>query len=103
VYDINSLKVFEHSDTKKTHIACDEYSVPVDIKTHIDFITPTIGFDAYLREPKKSRSLSKRDGAPQPVDGTPPINDTVAGSVKPISGAVVGDPQYVQLHFTCGL
>ncbi|KAE9365864.1 subtilisin-like protein [Stipitochalara longipes BDJ] len=74
-------KIYEHSKTKKTHLACDEYSLPVDIKAHIDFITPTIGFEAYLIEPRsKARSLFMRDKEATPADN---ISELLQRSVAP--------------------
>ena len=34
--------VYEHSETEALHIGCDEYHVPLRIKNHIDFISPTV-------------------------------------------------------------
>ncbi|KAF8860460.1 subtilisin-like protein [Acephala macrosclerotiorum] len=62
--------VYEHAETKKTHIACDEYSVPAEIKTHIDFITPTIEFGAVVRELNKTRALPKRYITKGSLNGT---------------------------------
>jgi tripeptidyl-peptidase I len=47
IYEAESLlkteyKVFEHGVTGKRALACDMYSVPSDLRQHIDFITPTI-------------------------------------------------------------
>jgi tripeptidyl-peptidase-1 len=39
--------VYTNVQTGKDHLACDEYSVPIHIKEHIDFITPTIHFGRY--------------------------------------------------------
>jgi Pro-kumamolisin, activation domain len=36
--------VYTNVQTGKDHLACDDYSVPLHIKEHIDFITPTIHF-----------------------------------------------------------
>jgi tripeptidyl-peptidase I len=46
--------VYESTDgTYKRSLATDEYSVPLAVRDHIDFITPTILFDAVLSRPKK--------------------------------------------------
>ncbi|KAH8688998.1 putative protease S8 tripeptidyl peptidase I [Talaromyces proteolyticus] len=37
--------VWEHVDTGRMSVSCDEYHVSSDIRHHIDFITPTIGLD----------------------------------------------------------
>jgi tripeptidyl-peptidase I len=46
--------IYDHSDGH-THIACDEYSVPANIREHVDFITPTVHFDKKLDGPKKQK------------------------------------------------
>jgi len=47
--------VYEH-DTGALHLACDSYSVPHAVKHHIDFITPTLHFDAKLS--KRSEDIN---------------------------------------------
>lgn len=37
--------VYNH-DSGKPHVACDEYHVPEHVSKHLDFITPTVHFDA---------------------------------------------------------
>jgi tripeptidyl-peptidase-1 len=49
-------KVYESVDGKaKRSLATDEYSLPLTVRNHVDFITPTVHFDAILskRSPKK--------------------------------------------------
>jgi len=76
-------------ETKKPHIVCDEYSLPADVKAHVDFITPTVGFDAYLKEPWKVRSLLKRDAQAAPVlNISQPVEQVVAGSIFRFSSRV---------------
>lgn len=52
---------YKHSLSDESHIACDEYSVPEDIGRHIDFITPTVHFDAKIKNPKKRRSMDENE------------------------------------------
>jgi len=56
-----STQYFEytHESTGQAHVACEEYSLPEDIKKHIDFVTPTVHFDAKVENPKKRRTLSE--------------------------------------------
>lgn len=68
-------KMYIHVETGKPHLACDEYSVPVKLRDHIDFITPTVAFDAIVKDRPRKRYLERRD--------------EIAG--KPISGAVRGE------------
>lgn len=49
---------YKHSSTHDTRIACDEYSVSEDVRDHIDFITPTVHFDAKIKNPRKKRSMN---------------------------------------------
>ncbi len=40
-------------ESGKSHVACEEYSVPDYLRDHIDFITPTVHFDAKLDQRRK--------------------------------------------------
>jgi tripeptidyl-peptidase I len=40
-------------ESGKAYAACEEYSVPEHLRDHIDFITPTVHFDAKLNQPTK--------------------------------------------------
>ncbi|PNS18572.1 hypothetical protein CAC42_5111 [Sphaceloma murrayae] len=51
--------VYEHH-TGQPHVACDEYSLPSHIKKHIDFVTPSVHFDAKIRQ-RRSDELTKRE------------------------------------------
>jgi len=48
-------------ESGKAHVACEEYSVPEHLRDHIDFITPTVHFDAKLNQP------TKRSTDPKPI------------------------------------
>jgi tripeptidyl-peptidase-1 len=52
---------YKHAMTGQSHVACEEYSLPEDIKQHIDFVTPTVHFDAKVENPKKRRSLNENE------------------------------------------
>jgi tripeptidyl-peptidase I len=52
---------YNHATTGQAHVACEEYSIPEDIKNHIDFITPTVHFDAKIENPKKRRTLNEEE------------------------------------------
>lgn len=54
---------YKHATTGQAHVACEEYSIPEDIKKHIDFVTPTVHFDAKVEGPKKGRALNEREVA----------------------------------------
>lgn len=53
--------VYEHATTGQAHVACDEYSIPQQLQSHVDFVYPTLHFDAKLKSPKDDGYLSKRD------------------------------------------
>jgi tripeptidyl-peptidase I len=72
-------KIFENVRTGTPHIACDDYSVPRSVREHADFITPTVHFDAMIREPRKGRDLEERSTRVRPKPG---IN--AAPEVRPV-------------------
>ncbi|OJA13987.1 hypothetical protein AZE42_04597 [Rhizopogon vesiculosus] len=45
--------VYDHESGTK-HIACDSYHLPEHVIPHVDFVTPTIHFDAKLRKRRQS-------------------------------------------------
>ena len=40
----------------KPHVACDSYSVPENVRSHIDFITPTVHFDTKVGQASEDRA-----------------------------------------------
>jgi tripeptidyl-peptidase-1 len=54
-------QVFEHQKMGKRSLACDEYSVPVTVQDHIDFISPTTQFKLELMMQNKQTVAKKRD------------------------------------------
>ncbi len=63
--DLLNTQYFEykHRTTGQAHVACEEYSLPEDIEQHIDFVTPTVHFDAKVGNPKKRRTLNEKENA----------------------------------------
>jgi tripeptidyl-peptidase-1 len=61
--------VYENTATGKDHLACEEYSLPTHIREHVDFITPTTQFDAFvnLKDKRKTRSLDSRELKAAPI------------------------------------
>ena len=55
-------KIYDHADTGKPHLACEEYSVPLELRDHIDFITPTVQFDAIIKVRPRKRDEDDPDG-----------------------------------------
>ena len=60
--------VYEHSESGKGHVACEEYSVPVHITEHINIITPTLHFDV--------KPHMKKRGVPNPTFPVTGFNPT---------------------------
>lgn len=55
--------VYEHEETGQPHIACDEYKVPASLKDKIDFVYPSVHFDAKLKAREEpDAELEKRQG-----------------------------------------
>lgn len=52
--------VYEHTETGQPHIACEEYSVPAYLTDHVDFVYPTVHFDAKIKRNENSDNLKKR-------------------------------------------
>lgn len=59
--------VYEHAETSKATVACDQYHVPAHIQKHIDYITPGIKLFAEKRRPnpnieKRTFGVTSGDG-----------------------------------------
>ncbi|KAH6694775.1 peptidase S8/S53 domain-containing protein [Leptodontidium sp. MPI-SDFR-AT-0119] len=54
--------VWEHEGSGMGHVACEKYSVPEHVREHIDFITPTVHFDAKIRPRKDKFPDGKKKG-----------------------------------------
>lgn len=77
---------YKHAVTGQSHVACDEYSLPKDLQEHVDFITPTVHFDAKVDKNKKRRDLNAEE-----IDIAK--RQSKAGhDVKPGTGVSVGSP-----------
>jgi tripeptidyl-peptidase I len=75
-------KVYESkNDRSKRSLATEEYSVPLAVRDHIDFITPTVQFDAVISK----RNMKKRaePGIEKMVSKTKPIPDLKPGKTGP--------------------
>ena len=51
--------LWEHGPTGKTNVACDEYSLPVDVRDHVDYVTPGIKLSTLGSKSKKPAKRSK--------------------------------------------
>lgn len=75
-------KVYESkNDVSKRSLATEEYSVPLAVRDHIDFITPTVQFDAVISR----RNVMKRaePSIEKMVFKTKPIPDLKSGKTGP--------------------
>ena len=52
---------YMHARTGQAHVACEEYSIPEQIQQHVDFITPTVHFDAKIAPQKKRRAMHENE------------------------------------------
>jgi tripeptidyl-peptidase I len=52
---------YKHATTGQAHVACEEYSIPEDIRQHVDLITPTVHFDVKVEGPKKRRKMNEHE------------------------------------------
>ncbi|KAH8820611.1 peptidase S8/S53 domain-containing protein [Xylogone sp. PMI_703] len=77
--------IFSHSETEKEHLACEDYKIPQHLTQHIDFITPTVHFDAVVKPIRKRADLHTRElkGGPKvrPVTHLKPKPDAVQPQV----------------------
>ena len=55
--------VYEH-ESGQPHVACEEYSLPASVKEHVDFVYPTVHFDAKLKARELDADIEKRQAAP---------------------------------------
>jgi tripeptidyl-peptidase-1 len=62
---------WEHDQTGKTHVACDEYSLPLDIRKHVDFILPSVHFDSRIGPRSEGRDRLKAREADRVRIGDP--------------------------------
>jgi tripeptidyl-peptidase-1 len=47
-------RLWEHDRTGNTHVSCDEYSLPSDVRKHVDFVLPSVHFDSRI-SPRSER------------------------------------------------
>ncbi|MCJ1312860.1 hypothetical protein MMC25_006536 [Agyrium rufum] len=80
--------LYEH-ESGKPHVACEEYHVPENVRQHIDFVTPTVHFDAKLSPPSDDENpkMVKRDDLAERAG--PPISSGAGRNIgKPGSGSL---------------
>lgn len=78
---------YTHLETGQAHVACEEYSIPEDVQRHVDFVTPTVHFDAKIENPKKRRAMDASDIAIAKRQ-----TSKVSHQVQPGIGHSIGSP-----------
>ena len=73
--------VYEHTKSGQPHVACEEYSIPSHLTEHIDFVYPTVHFDAKVKRDENGAALDKRSNG-----AIKPGRDKSVG--KPTSGSL---------------
>ena len=53
-------KFYKHTETGQMQIACQEYSIPEYLQKHVDFVTPTVHFDARAVKSEQNSRVKKR-------------------------------------------
>ncbi|MCJ1352337.1 MAG: hypothetical protein MMC33_002321 [Icmadophila ericetorum] len=91
-------KMYKH-ETGKPHVACTEYHVPEHIRAHVDFITPTVHFDARIHPVDgklKKRKLGTGVGSPGsgslPKEGATNLNlNSIISELENCDNLIVPD------------
>ncbi|PBP18238.1 hypothetical protein BUE80_DR011052 [Diplocarpon rosae] len=78
---------YTHLQSGQAHIACEEYSIPEGLQKHIDFVTPTVHFDAKIELRKKRRTMDASDIAIAKLQ-----TSKVGRHVQPGVGLSIGSP-----------
>ncbi|KAK4932151.1 hypothetical protein LTR49_001448 [Elasticomyces elasticus] len=76
---------YEHGQTGKSSIACDEYHVPAHVQSHVDYITPGIKLYATRAKKADSAELEKRGWRGPPHRPHPPKRPMPPGMPSPPS------------------
>ncbi|KAI9657739.1 MAG: hypothetical protein M1821_002915 [Bathelium mastoideum] len=67
--------IYHHDGTGQPHVACERYSLPEHVQPHVDFVMPTVHFDAKPKPKPRNekRSLRKRQSqANKPANAVKP-------------------------------
>ena len=79
---------YTHAETGHTHVACEEYSVPEDVQSYVDFITPTVHFDRRVATPKNRRDIESHG-----MQANKPSKSAIGHTVQPGIGHTIGSPE----------
>lgn len=86
--------IWSHEQTGKSHVACDEYSLPAHIQEHVDFVYPSVHFDAHTSSPRVKRNMdTQEDYARQRINepSTGKLSSTVQWMDKTDLNHTLGD------------
>jgi tripeptidyl-peptidase I len=90
-------------ESGKSHVACEEYSVPEHLRDHIDFITPTVHFDVKISQPKKRSTDPKPAVQPAKAKSIGSATNNIAAPKyggKIPSGKVIGELEQCDEYIT---
>lgn len=78
--------LYKHS-TGKPHVSCSSYHVPEHVAPHVDFITPTVHFDAKIPQ-AVVKDVEKRAPSTTAAAGHPVKTEAALGVGAPTSGSL---------------
>lgn len=78
--------LYKHS-TGKPHVACSNYRIPEHVTPHVDFITPTVHFDAKIPQ-AVAKPAEKRAPSTTAAAGHPVKTHAALGIGSPNSGSI---------------
>ena len=70
-----NYNVYEHTGTHQPHVACEEYSIPNHLSEHIDFVYPTVHFDAKIK--KRDNKPMKRSVEERGINPVPGVDKSL--------------------------
>lgn len=79
--------LYKHS-TGKPHVSCSSYHVPEHVAPHVDFITPTVHFDAKIPQAVAKDVVEKRAPTTTAAAGHPVKTKAALGVGAPSSGSL---------------
>jgi tripeptidyl-peptidase-1 len=79
---------YTHAGTGQSHIACEEYSIPEDVRKYVDFITPTVHFDTRIVTPMKRRELESYE-----IPSNSRYKSSIGRKVETKPGYSIGSPE----------
>ncbi|KAF8965082.1 subtilisin-like protein [Flammula alnicola] len=85
-------RVFKHSHNGEEHVACHDYSLPVGVAEHVDFVTPTVQPNAKLvgsSMQRRQASISGRNLHSRALDARSNVSVNTGGSLAGCDTAVV--------------